>query len=343
MTIQRSKRPPRLAGLGRPRKLTTPPPAIGGLNVNLELFKPTDIQELADATRLSLASNGSDLLAASVINEAFSHFANAAAMQVDDSPAGERRDWCTGIAKAAAELRRGLGHSGHCLFMEPSAFDAGESLKKGLPADPQMPEAQALQLAFSFAMPDKHKQANAEDPIVVADPEGGMWDLLGRLNAGLHALALLAETARSEWGAKTVRGRGSKDHGPRYLMKLLVPTYVCLFEQEPTSTPGSSCFRWLSVLMTRAGQIAGDQRRLLDERVPEEERQARAAALRAVEALAQHIAPLPYETVTKGTARLDHWIREAIAVSGIKQVHAAVEPVSPDLPTIREPKVESRE
>lgn len=333
-------------GSGRPRKLNTPPSSIGGRNVFLELFKPADLQELANATGLSLAPNGSSLGAASVINEAFSNYVNAAAMQIDDSPAGERRDWCAGIARAAAELRRGLGHSGHDLFMQPSAFDAGKSLEKGWRADPQMPEAhalrEALRLAFSFAMPDKYKHAEAEGPKVVVNPDDSMWELLGRLGAALHALALVAKAAEDAWGAETVRGRGSKDRGRRYLMKLLVPTFARLFEQAPTSTPGSDGFRWLSALLTRAGQVAGDQRRLLDPGEPEGE-QARAAALQAVEAIARHVGPLHYETATKGTARLDHWIRAAIAASGIKQTKAAAEPASPASPSPRAPKAENRE
>ena len=345
MTIPRSKRPPRPARSGRPRKLNTPPSAIGGLNVTLDLFNLADLQELANATGLSLVSNSRSLWAVSAINEAFSNYANTTAMQIDDSPAGERRDWCAGIAKASDELRRGLGHLEDCLFMQPSAFDAGESLVKGWPADPQTPEAhamrEALQSALSFAMPDKHKHDEAKD--LVANPDNCMWGLLGRLGPALHALALIAKAAEDAWGAETVRGRGSKDRGRRYFMELLVPTFVCLFEQKPTATPGSNGFRWFSALITRAGQIAGEQRALFDPGEPEEEQQARTAALQAVEAVAQHIAPLPYETATKGTARLDHWIRDAIAAAGIKQTKVATEPASPDLPNTREPKAETRE
>ena len=109
MTIPRSKRPPRPARSGRPRKLNTPPSAIGGLNVTLDLFKLADLQELANASGLPLVPNSRSLWAVSAINEAFSNYANTTAMQIDDSPAGERRDWCAGIAKASDELRRGLG------------------------------------------------------------------------------------------------------------------------------------------------------------------------------------------------------------------------------------------
>jgi len=343
MTIQRSKRPPRSARLGRPRKLSTPPSAIGGPNVFLDLFKPADIQELADATGLRPASNDGSAWAASVINEAFSNYANAAAMQVNDSPAGERRDWCAGIARAAAELRWALGHSGQEFAMEPAAFKGAESLEKGWSADPRTPAAQSLQealaLALPFAMPDKHRHPGAGHTEVATSLDG-MWNLLGRLNAALYALALVAEAGENAWRAETVRGRGSKDRGRRYLMQLLLPAFALLFKQEPTAAPGSNGFRWFSAVIARAGQVAGDQRRLLDQEEQEqetaEERQARAAALRAVEAIAGHLVPPSYATATKGTARMDHWIREAIAASGITPAKAAAAPAPPSLPDTRE-------
>lgn len=348
MTVQRSKRPPRSAGLGRPRKLSTPPSAIGGPNVVLDLFKPADLQELANAMGLRPAPNGGGSRAASVVNEAFSNYANAAAMQVDDSPAGERRAWCAGIARAAAELRWALGHSGQEFGMTPTAFDGAGSLEKGWPADPQTPDAHTLQevlaLALPFAMPDKHGRPEAGNTEVVTSHDG-MWNLFGRLNAGLHILALVAKAGEDAWGAETVRGRGSKDRGRRYLMQLLLRAFATLFEQEPTAAPGSDGFRWFSAVIARAGQAACEQRRLLDQEEPEQEtageRQARAAALRAIEAIAAHLAPPTYEMATNGTARMDHWIREARAVSGVRQAKAAVGPASPHLPDTRELKAES--
>lgn len=373
MTIQRSKRPLRPAGRGRPRRLSTPPSSIGGPNVILNLFSVTDLPELANAAGLSFAAGCDVLVAVGAINEAFSNYANATAMQVGDSPAGERRDWSAGLARAAADLHRSLGHTKHSLFMEQPAFDAAESLSKGWPTDPQTPEDHTLRedltSALSFALPDKYAlQGGCKCPIVDVphpqgaagsahsrppqavpagcpqtsrgspDFDGGIWDLIGRLGPMLHALSLTAEATAKAWGAETIRGKGGKERGRRYLMEMLVPAFTHLFEQPPTASPGSNGFRWFSALITQAGRLAGDQRHLPYQGEPEE-LQVHEAALQAVEAVARHIAPPPYETATKGAAKLDHWIREALAASGTRQAR----PVPSAASRTREPKIGNRE
>ena len=344
MTIQRHKRSPRPIGSGRPRKTNTPPSSIGGPSVILELFKSADLQELSNATGLSFASDVNVLWVVANINEAFSNYANATAMQVDDSPAGERRDWCAGLARSAADLHRSLGHSEHSLFMEPPAFDAAESLSKGWPANSRTPEDQALRedlmSALSFALPDKYTAATGQKS--EADFDGGMWDLLGRLGPALRALSLVAKSAQGAWGAETVRGRNGRERGRRYLMEALVPTFTRLFDRPPEASPGSVGFRWFAALIAQAGRIAGDQRGHPDQGPPEE-LQARVAALRAVEAIARHIAPPPYETETKGTAKLDHWIRGALAASGTQRTRATTRHTPSTSPRTREPKTKIRE
>lgn len=340
MTIKRSKRPSRPIGAGRPRKLGTPPSAIGGPSVILQLFKSIDLGDLAHAADLSLVANGDLQQVTDAINEAFSNYANATAMQIDDSPAGERRNWCAGLSRVAAELHGGLGHSEHSLFMEALSFDAYETLRKGWPADPQTPEARALRDALdgalSFALPDRY--ALSETQKGGADFDGNLPGLLGRLGPALRALVLVARAAEDAWAAELARGKGSKEHGRRYLMAILIPAFTRLFGHLPTAAPGSPGHRWFAAVMAQAGRIAGEQRRLSGAGNDLAEEQVRIAALQAVEAIAEHIAPLPYETKTKGTARLDHWIRQALAASGVQRAAATARSVSSTSSKTRETK-----
>lgn len=313
MTIQRSQRPSRPTGRGRPKKPAVPPPATGRPNVDLELFSPSDLQNVASEVGLSVVS--AELLASAVttINDGFSNFANATAIQTDNSPASQRRDWCGGIVKGAADLQLALGHTQESPYFEKSAFNAAEILAKGWPVDPQLPQDQALRQqlvsALSFALPERYALGAAARSDRETDED--VLVLLGRLGPSLHVVSLLARTAQAAWGSETNQHRNGQDRGRRYLMARLVPAYTDLFGHPPTAAPGSAGFKWTLAVIMRAGLIAGEQRSLPgQDELPTE--QARVAALEAIVALAARVAPPGYKMKTGGTAKVDHWIRAAL-------------------------------
>ena len=316
MAIRRAERPRGKIGSARPRRLGPPPSTAARPNTFIRLFGPRDLLELAAATGLELVTDHAAFLeaAASAIDDAFGDYANAAAMQANASPAGERRNWCAGLARAAAELRAGLGRAEDSIGMEPAGFDAMDSLRKGWPAEPGTDADRALRERLRWllmaAVPETHR--STKDAGGEPNLHACWMELLGRLGPALAALEAVAGAAARGWDAETERGGSGRDRARRHLVKSLVPVFARLFGRLPETTPGSAGFRWFHALLERAGQLAADRRALPPPDPEPGEARLFYAALEAVEALARHIAPPAHITETKGTAKLNHWLRETL-------------------------------
>jgi hypothetical protein len=321
-------------GSDRGRKLRAPPASSAGRNVSIDLFVPEDLPELARNVGLALAGGAVALPAiAARINEAFSDYASATAIQTGDSSAGQRRDRSAGVAAGCADLMLSLGHNLQDVGFGRAAFDAKESLNKGWPGDPTTPAdgelQERLKRLFMVAVPDTY--ASTERLAGAPDLDAWWWNLLGRLRAALAVVSEIAEVAQRGWGAETARGGSGRDRGRRHLIGMLVGTFDQVFGSLPEAAPGSAGFKWFSAAIALAGRRAGDQLGL-PEPAATAESQARIAALKAIEALARHIGPPPYKMATEGTAKVDHWLREALDPRGASRAGTTRQPASAPAP-----------
>jgi hypothetical protein len=299
-----------------------------GRNVFIQLFKVPDLQDLAEAAGLVLVPREITLSdAVELLDEAFSDYVNAAAMLAEDSPAAHSRDWCAGLSTACADLLLSLGYDTETGEMCDGAWRAESLLKHGWSTGPRTPEGnelrERLRQLLTSAVPDTYISTERRQ----GQPhlEECWLQLIGRLGFGLAAVAAVAASAERALSARAAPGGSRKDFARRYLVQLLVEAFLQLFGRLPEAAPGSSGFRWLYAVMELAGRRASEQRNR-PAAVPTEQAPTHTAALEAIEAVARHVAPPPYTLGSRGEAKLDHWIREALHARRARRRAAPPEP-----------------
>ena len=297
----------------RLRQPRPPPSALPGPHIHLDLFTPADLPAVAAVARLDhLPERMDQSNAAAEMNSGFSDYANAAAMRAADSPAGQRRDWCAGVALAARNLLMMLGHGEGFTEFGRSAFDALHSLDKGWYSISASPMEQAsrdrVARLFPIAMPGHNAFSSGDDRAPAFNNR--FPELIGRLGPMLDVLSVVAEAGKRGWGGETARGLGDKDRARRHLMGILLGVFRGYFDRSPEASSGSAGYLWFSAAIELAGQRASEQ---LAGRGAEQGIDRQIQALRATQQIASHIATPKYETATKGKAKLEHWIRDALA------------------------------
>ncbi|TLU71223.1 hypothetical protein [Lichenicoccus roseus] len=307
----------------------------------MELFCSADPPELAKNAGRKLSPGFAGFVeVSSALNDAFSDYANASAMQADDSPAGERRRWCTALARGSNDLGMALGYAELSGELHAAAFSAMDSLEKGWPRYPEDQEAvEYLRRLLMVAVPDKFAASGGlgSEP----DLKACWMALLGRLGPALAAVAAVAGSSARAWSSAIARGGSNRDQARRHLIKMLVDIFTQLFGQPPEAAPGSGGFRWFSATIEMAGNRAAVQRdgMVLDRT---DENQVLAAALEAIQALASHIVAPSYQLQSRGTGKLDHWLREAINAGNAHRARAAAPSPAAPLRSTRGSKPKKR-
>lgn len=306
MAIHRTKRPEERARAGRPGKLSAPPPAVAPPHVFPSLVEASDVAATASAVGLKVEVGAPALEdAAARINAAFSDYANATALHANDSPAGQRRRWSAELAAGVAGLMEAMGYEPTTGELGRAAWDGIETLTKGFPepatALSDRETREKLSRLLLVAVPDKYAEARGRG--AEPDLEACWMSLVGRLGAGLAALAMVAASAEQRWDASSARGGSDAHAARRYLIMPLVEVFVTLFGRMPAARAGSAGFRWFDAVIVLVGRRAAARLRSTAS-TPAAGEGAELPALRAFVTLAGYTGV--------GASRLDHWLREAL-------------------------------